>query len=138
MTEATFSSDRERRELRIEVQSTRTNASVQIARSLGDVGSSLDGLSAEQVRRQEGVERRRRRALLVRVGPQGREAAPAVLGAAAHGHAAHPAHSAHAAPRAAAARAQVLQNHLHLRLGWRLREDRGVAQHAVIQGHLSL
>lgn len=80
--------------------------------------SALDGLSAEQVGRQERVERRGRRALVVRVGPQRREPAPAVL--------------LPAAPRAAAARAQVLQDHLHLRLGRRLREDGRVAQHAVV------
>lgn len=60
----------------------------------------------------------------MRVGPQRREPAPAVLLAAA--------------PRAAAARPQVLQDQLHLRLRRRLREDRRVAQHAVVQGHLGL
>lgn len=84
----------------------------------------LDRLSAEQVGRQEGVERGRRGALVVLVGPQAGEAAPRVLAAAA--------------PRAATARAQVLQDHLHLRLGRRLREDRRVAQHAIVQSRLGL
>lgn len=41
-------------------------------------------------------------------------------------------------PGAAAAGAQVLQDHLHLRLGRRLRENRRVAQHAVVERHLGL
>lgn len=80
----------------------------------------LDGLASEQIRRQERVERGGRGSLVVRVGPESGEASPRGLLAGC------------APPRAAAARAQVLEDHLHLGLGGRLREYRRVTQHAVV------
>lgn len=46
--------------------------------------------------------------------------------------------SASPAPGSAPSGAEMLQDHLHLRLGRRLGEDRRVAQHTVVQSHLSL
>lgn len=84
---------------------------------------ALDGLAAEQVRWQV-VERGGCGARLVLARPRRLEAArPRVLTAA---------------PAAAAARAQVLQDHLHVRLARRLRKYGRVTQHAVVQRHLRL